>query len=318
MTPGLARAQLATRFARLAVVHPLAAVDRLTTSGSPRYRALFDQLSRRGFVEGKNLEVRRWSGEGRSDLFSALAGKVVETGPDAILTTTTPLGRAFQAATQTIPIVAITADPVAMGFAANLARPGSNVTGISIDSGLAIVGKRVELIRELVPSMRRLGYLARAGSWGEPDGLFFRELCAQYELLPVDTSVTAPFDEPAYGKAFAAMEGRVDALCIAAQAENAINQQLIATLALKARLATVFDTADNVEVGGLISYGIDFADVYRQAADLTAKILAGTPPQQLPFLQPTRFELSINQATARQLGLTVPTSLLARADNLVD
>lgn len=319
LTPSVSAAQSTGKVARLAVVHPLAPVAMLTSSGSPRYKALFAQLSRLGYVEGRNLQVDRWSAEGRANRFAEVAREVVRTRPDVIFTTTTPLGKAFQAETRTVPIVAITADPVAMGLATSLARSGGNVTGVSIDPGLEILGKRIQLLRELVPSARRLGYLAREGSWEQPDGLYLREICARIGLTLVNTAISAPFDEAAYRNAFAAMAGgSVDSLCIAAQAENTVHQRLIAQLALQARLATVFDSADNVEAGGLMSYGIDFSDTYGKVADLIASILAGTNPDQLPFFLPTKFEFSLNVKTARQLAIAVPPSLIARADNLID
>ena len=202
-----------------------------------------------------------------------------------------------------------------MGFAASLARPGSNVTGISIDSGLAIVGKRVELIRELVPSsMRRLGYLA-APAPGATDGLFFRSSARNMNYFRSTHRSPRHSTGPAYSKAFA-RNGGTGRRVITRAGRKHDQPATDCDCALKARLATVFDTANNVEVGGLISYGIDFADVYRRCP--TAKILAGTPPRSLPF--PPAVSSSCRSASngSTNSGSRCSTSLLARADNLVD
>jgi putative ABC transport system substrate-binding protein len=312
-------AQQAIKHARMSYVHPVLPAAGLTAATSVTYRAVLEELQRLGYVEGQNLIVDRWSAEGRTERHAELAREVVASRPDVILVTSAPLTRAMRAATATIPIVASTADPVAMGFAASLSRPGGNITGISIDPGLDIVGKRVELMRELFPGASRMAYLGRRLSWDEPDGRFVRQICARVGITPVHAPLDDPIREPAYRHAFAVMaRERVDSILVAAHAENGTYAELIAGLAVEARLPSIHELRSYVEVGGLIAYGTDFTDMYRRLGGTVAQVLRGTPPGDIPFQQPARFELVINLKTAKALGLTIPPAILARADEVIE
>ncbi|QQS14637.1 MAG: ABC transporter substrate-binding protein [Rhodospirillales bacterium] len=301
------------------MVHPVAPVATMTPAGSPRYKALFEELSRLGYAEGGGLVVDRWSAEGRAERLPAIAHEAVALRPDAIFTTTAPVGRALMAATGSIPIVAISNDFVGNGFTTSLSRPTANVTGVSIDAGVEIVGKRVELLRQLAPAIVRLAYLGRAASWDGPDARFLRDVCAQLGVAVFPVLGGGTIDEAAYLAAFAtAAAERADSLLVAAQAENTVYQRLIVASAARTRLPAIHESRDWVEVGGLMSYGIDPRNTYRQVGAALARILSGASPRDIPFNQPTRFELVINQRTARALGYEIPPLLTERADEVIE
>lgn len=319
LLPSRARSQSAGPTRRLAMIHPALPAARMTAAGSTSHRALFEELRRQGHVEGASLTVDRFSTEGRAERLDDIVREVVRRQPDVVFTTTSPVARAMHAATKTIPIVAMTADPVAMGFAASLARPGGNVTGVSVDGGLEILGKRVQLLRELVPGIRRLAYLGRAASWDQPDGRFLRDFCAGIGIAVVRAPLSGQLDAAAFRVAFDGMAAeRADAVLVAAEAENRINARLIIEGATRTRLPAIYDTRDFPEAGGLVSYGIDFADAYRMIGESIARVLAGARPADIPFLQPTKFELVLNLNAARHLGIPIATAFLVRADEVIE
>jgi len=315
--PSWSRAQAKRR--RLAIVHPVLPVDQLTATGYISHRAFFDELKRLGLVEGEGLAVDRYSAEGRGERIDEIAREIVRKAPDVVFTTTTPVARAVHAASKTIPIVAITADPVAMGLATSLARPGGNVTGVSIDAGLEILGKRIQLLRELVPGIRRLAYLSRADSWDQPDGQFLRTFCAGLGIEPSPAPLNDPVNDASYRAAFEQVAtSRADAVLVAAQAENRANAETVIGHVARAGLPAVYDSRDFPEAGGLISYGIDFQDVYRMIARSVGQVLAGTRPADIPFLQPTKFELVVNLKAVRRLNIAITPAFLVRADEVIE
>lgn len=319
LLPSRARSQSAGATRRLAIIHPVLPVARMTAAGSTSYRALFEELRRQGHVEGATLTVDRYSTEGRAERLDDTVREVVRRQPDVVFTTTAPVARAMHATSKTIPIVAITSDPVAMGFAASLARPGGNVTGVSIDGGLEILGKRVQLLRELVPGIHRLAYLSRAASWDQPDGRFLRAFCAGIGVALVPAPLRGQVDDGSFRAAFEGMAAeRADAVLVAAEAENRINARPIIEGVTRARLPAIYDSRDYPEAGGLVSYGIDFADAYRMIAGSIGRVLAGARPADIPFLQPTKFELVLNLNAARHLGVPIATAFQVRADEVIE
>jgi putative ABC transport system substrate-binding protein len=304
---------------RIAIVFPSAKVSEISVSGPPRYRAFFEELSRLGYVEGQNLGVERYSGEGRPERYAELARDVVNTHPDLILAVGARLSLDFKMATTTIPIVTVIIDPIAMGLVASIARPGGNITGVTIAGGLELIGKRIGLLVEAMPKLSTVGYLVSRPYWEDPRGAAAREGAKQAGISLRAALLGSVFDEAEYQRVFRSMEqDRADALMVSDEAEHTPNRATIVELAAKGRIPTIYSYREFVEVGGLMAYSIDLADMYRRLANLIDKILRGANPGDIPFYQPTKFELSINLKTAKALGLEMPAMLLARADEVIE
>jgi putative tryptophan/tyrosine transport system substrate-binding protein len=236
--------------------------------------------------------------------------------PDVIVTTGGSVTGTVQQATRTVPIVFTgIVDPVGGGFVASLARPGGNVTGLSIQSP-DLAGKRLELLREVVPSLRRLAIMVNVGAPGAV--LEMREAQAVARTLGLEVATVEIRRAEDIAPAFEALKGRADALYVCSEPLINTNRTRINILAVGARLPTVHAFREHVEAGGLMSYGANFPDLFRRAADYVDKILRGAKPADIPVEQPTKFDLVINLTTAKALGLTVSPSLLARADEVIE
>jgi len=309
-----------------AAVWPLAAraqqVARLPTIGffspntrsvaSPWTAAFVERLHEVGWIEGRTIAIEyRW-GEGRGDRTAEVISEFVRLNPDVIVTHGQSNIVAAKEATSAIPIVfALATDPVASGFVASLARPGGNATGLSIQ-GTDLVGKRLELLREVVPSLRRLAIMS---DFRNPE---MAEAEAAARMLGLEVT-TLPLLKPEdITPAFGTLKGTADALYVGADPLVNSSRVRINILALGARLPTMHGFREAVEVGALLSYGPNFADLFRRAADYVDKILRGMKPAELPVEQPTRFDLVINLTTATALGLTIPEAFLLRADEVIE
>jgi len=247
---------------------------------------------------------------------SELANQLVRLKVDVIVTHNTPGPLAAKQATSTIPIVFATAgDPVGTGIVASLARPGGNVTGLSSQTP-DVAGKRLELLREIVPGLRQLAVLA------DTDNPFVKLDVSHLRQAGAGLGVEVAMFEMRRGEdidpAFEALKGRAQALYVPATPIAVVNRVRINTLALAAHVPTMLGVREYVEAGGLMSYGPNFPDLFRRAADFVDKILRGTKPGDLPVEQPTKFDLVINITTAKALGLEVPPTLLARADEVIE
>jgi putative ABC transport system substrate-binding protein len=305
---------------RIALVTSSAKVSEISVSGRPYYRVFFEELSRLGYVEGQNLGVERYSGEGRPERYAELARDVVNRHPDLILTSGAHLSLDFKMATTTIPIVTIIIDPIAQGLVASIARPGGNITGVTIAGGLEIIGKRMGLLVEAVPKLSTVGYLASRRFWEDARGAAAREAAKQAGISLKAALLGSAFNEAEYQRVFRSMEqDRADALMVSEEPEHVTYRATIAELAAKDRIPTISPFREFVEVGGLMAYGSDLADIYRRVANLIDKILrGGANPGDIPFYQPTKFELVINLKTAKALGLEMPAMLLGRADEVIE
>ena len=278
--------------------------------------AFMQQLRARGWIEGRNIAIElRWA-EGKNERYADIAAEFVRLNVDVIVTTGTAAVVAAKQATSVIPIVFTSAgDPVATGLVASLARPDGNVTGLS-NQLPDLAGKRLELLREIIPDLHRLAILANVGS---PIGaLEMGEVQAAartlgLEILPLEIRRAEDI-----GPAFEALKDRADALYVVAEPLLSSNHVRISTLALGARLPTLLGIRDYVEAGGLVSYGPNIPDLFRRAADIVDKILRGAKPKDIPVEQPAKFDLVINLTTAKALGLTIPPTLLARADEVIE
>ena len=317
--PFAARAQQPAKMKRIAIVSPATKVDDMNITGIRVYRAFFEELRRLGYVEGQNLIVERYSGEGRTERFDSLTREVVSTSPDLIFPVATVLTQKFKLATSTIPIVAMTGDPVASGLVNSMARPGGNITGATVDAGPALHGKRVEFLVEASPRSSNARFLGSQSSWDNPGGSAVREAAKQAGISMALALLDSDINEAAYQHQFNAMEqDRVDALVVADQPENFTYRRLLVELAAKYRIPAIYPFREHAELGGLMSYSADLSDIFRRIANQIAEVLKGVGPAEIPVYQPTKFPLIINLKTAKALGLEIPASLLARADEVIE
>jgi putative ABC transport system substrate-binding protein len=274
------------------------------------------RLSELGWVEGRTVAIEyRWA-EGRNERFAEFAAEFVQLKVDVIVTSSTANVIAAKQATSVIPIVfAAAGDPVGTGLVGSLARPGGNVTGLST-LATDLSGKRLELLSEVVPGLRRLAVLVNVGN---PQALLeAREVRATALTLGLEVVTLEIQRSEEIAPALHALEDRADALLVVFDALVATNRNRIGTLALGARLPTMHGYRDNVELGGLMSYGPNLPDMWRRAAELVDKILRGTKPADIPVEQATKFDLVVNLVTAKALRLTVTQTLLARADEVIE
>src|SRR6516162_9156218 len=288
-----------------------------TRSAESELVAAFTQRLRElGWIEGRTITIEyRW-GEGREERFVQIAAEFVRLKVDVIVTAGTPQVLATKQATSVIPIVfARAGDPVANGLVASLARPGGNVTGLSVQSD-ELAGKRIEILREVVPSLRRVAILANVDN--PLSVLELGEVQAAARTLGLEFDALEIRRAEDIVPAFEAIKGRAEALYVCPDGLVDANKIRINTLALGARLPTMYAYREYVEAGGLISYGANLPDLYRRSADYVDKILRGAKPGDLPVEQPTKFDFIINLTTAKALGFELPPTLLAHANEVIE
>jgi putative tryptophan/tyrosine transport system substrate-binding protein len=274
------------------------------------------RLHELGWTEGRTVAIEyRWT-EGRNERIVEIVAEFVRLKVDVIVTYSSPPVLAAKKATSAIPIVfAAAVDPVGAGLVASLARPGGNVTGLSLVA-TDLAGKRIELLREVVPRLRRLAIL---GNVGNPYvALEIGEVEAAARTLGLDVVTSEIRKAEEIVPAFEAFKGRADGLFVVLDPLISNNGVPIASLALAARLPTMHGLRDLVEAGGLMSYAANFPDLFRRTAGLVDKILRGVKPAEIPVEQPTKFDLVVNINTAKALGLTIPETFLARADEVIE
>jgi ABC-type uncharacterized transport system substrate-binding protein len=288
-----------------------------TPSAASQWVAAFVQRLRElDWVEGRNVAIEyRWA-EGRDERYAEIAAEFARLKVDVIVTSGTAAVVAAKRATSVIPIVfAAAGDPIGTGLVASLARPGGNVTGLSIQQ-TDLGAKRVELLREVVPNLDRLAIMANVGSPGAVSEM--KEVQAAAGTLGLEAATLEIQRADDIAPAFETLKGRAGALYICSDPLLSANRMRINTLALTARLPTVSLFREYVETGGLMSYGPNLPDLFRRAGDFVDKILRGAKPADLPVEQPTKFDLVINLTTAKTLGLTVPLTLQAIADEVIE
>jgi putative ABC transport system substrate-binding protein len=276
-------------------------------------------LRRLGYVEGENVKFERYSGKGQPPPFTELVNAVVRSNPDLLFATTSNLIRAFKAATSTIPIVCVVSDPVAFGIVGNLAHPGGNITGGISDAGLEVWGKRIAFLRDAVPSMSRIADLFRFGQGSNQGSLAIQEAAQQMGLTFIPMTTNNAISDAEYRRFFSLMQQeKVDGIIVDDGGENMTHRRLIVELANVTKIPAIYPYREFVEIGGLMAYAVDLSSVFRQAAVQIDKILKGARPGDIPFYQATSFELLINVRTAKTLGIEIPPSLLARADEVIE
>ena len=290
-------------------------------SGTPAgqgqwYAGFVQRLRELGWTEDRNVAIEyRWA-EGRDERFAEITAEFIRRKVAVIVTSGNSAIAAAKQATSVIPIVfAVAGDPVGTGLVENLARPGGNATGLSAQ-GTDTTGKRLELLREVVPGLRRLAVLAHVGS--SYAALEMREVATMARPLGLDPTALEIRSTQDIAPAIETVKGRVQALYVVTDTFAYVQRIRIHTLTLAAQLPTMHGFREYVEAGGLMSYGANFPDLWRRAAVYVDKILKGAKPADLPVEQPTKFDLAINLVTAKTLGLDVPPSLLVRADEVIE
>ena len=307
--PLAAHAQQVGKVYRIGILEPVPAAQNATNLDALR-RGLRDL----GYVEGRNLVIEYRSADGRAERFPDLASELVRLKVDVIVTRGTPAANAAKNATATLPVVIATmGDPHAI--VASFARPGGNVTGVTTFS-TELIGKRIEILKELVPRLSRVALLHNMGNPAAPPEWDETKKAAQ--SLGVQAEILDVRSQDDLGRAFElAIRRHVDALVIGADGLTQLHQQPIVQWAARNRLPATYPARDFVDAGGLVAYAIRYPDLYFRLASFVDKILKGATPADLPVEQPTKFELVINLKTAKALGLTIPQSLLLRADEVI-
>ena len=312
--PLAAEAQQASKVYRVGWVGlgPLRAFSDPTNMAVRAFRV---ELRDRGYVEGQNLILELRSVDGKIERASAVMADLVRLGVGVILAASPELVREATRVTTAVPIVMFSRAPVEEGLVASLARPGGNVTGITRDTGPDMESKRLDLLKQGIPTLRRVAYLGLKAEWEGPGG---RNLRSAAGASGVTTLFLAERGANDYTKAFdLIVRKRAQAIIVSQTLFHTAHRRLIADFAATHKLPSVAGYREFVEVGALMSYGSDNADIYRRLAIYVDKILKGAKPADLPVEQPTKFELVINLKTAKALGLTIPPSLLQRADEII-
>ena len=311
------RAQGPPQHKRIAIVRPAGSVAQISDTGVSFYQAFFKELRRLGDVEGENLIVERYSGEGRPEGFADLGREVVNRKPDLIVAITPPIAKAVRAADDTIPIVFTSGDPIRAGLVTSLAHPGGNMTGVNIQVDFEIWGKRLQILKEAVPSISKVAYLDLRAYW-QYDMEPLREPSQQLQIslvgMLLEESTPAEFR-----RVFAELaQDRPDAIMVGSDAALTAHLPLIVELVNKSRLPAIYAARDHAEAGGLMAYGADLGEVAQRMANDVHEILNGTQPGDIPIYRPTKFEFLINLKAAEALGLTIPPALLAQADEVIE
>jgi putative ABC transport system substrate-binding protein len=317
LVAGASSAEPSANPRRIAIVIPWHSMEQLRTN--PLYRAFLDELARLGFVEGQNLVVDRYGGAGKLDSYSELARTVVSKNPEAILTGAGPMTLALRSATPTIPIVTIIGDPVVWGFATSLARPGANVTGVTVDAGIELHGKRLGLLREIRPGATRIDYLSSSSAWKQPQAAMVRQAAEASKLLLSHLDLGTNLNDAAYEKAFASSDWiKPDVLLVSDEPEHLPHARTLVDLVTAARIPACYPFHDLVVAGGLMAYYRDLPDAFRQMGAQMGQILSGQNPAEIPFRQPTNFRLSVNLKAAQKIGIVLPQAILVSADEAIE
>jgi putative ABC transport system substrate-binding protein len=318
--PLSAAAQQSTNSKRLAIFSPAEpSADFHEHSESKIWRAFFAELRRLGRIEGQNLKVESYGREQNTSGPEALATEIVRSNPD-VIHVVGPGAVFLKKLTSRIPIVGIHADPVKSGLAESLAHPGGNFTGASIDTGPSIHGKRIALLREMVPTMSKLGCLGLRSQWHGPVAGPAIRAAAETAGLPLAVSLLEiGASEADYRAAIKSISrDGANAVMVLDSPQVLQNSTLIAKLLGDAKLPAIFTFTESVQAGGLMAYSFDLIELHKRAANNIDAVLRGAKPGDIPIYQVTKFELSINLKAAKQLGLSVPPALVASADKVIE
>jgi putative tryptophan/tyrosine transport system substrate-binding protein len=314
------RTQEATNQHRIAIVISTGPVTRVYDPTSHAFQAFWQELHRLGDAEGQNLIVDLYSGEGRPAGFADLARSVVKENPEVIVAIAGPITSAISAATETIPIVA-SGTYTGSGVAPSLARPGGNMTGVRVEEP-EIWGKRLQILKEAIPSASKIAYLDIRTDWESAFGRQVREELRKASRI-LEISLTDMLVEESTASEYQRVFREIaphppDAIIVSSTSELFPYRRLIVDLTEKSRLPAIYAFRDYVEAGGLMAYETDLAELFRRMANDVHQILNGAKPADIPIYQPTKFEFLINLKAAKALGLTIPPALLGTADEVIE
>jgi putative ABC transport system substrate-binding protein len=310
------RAQEQAKLHRIAIVIPAGPVAVIDDTGVRGWRVFWEELRRLGDIEGQNVSVERYSAEGRHAGYSDLAREVVGRRPEVIVAVTDAIAQAVRAATGTTPIVWIGGDPMLAGLGTSLAHPGGNVTGVTVFAGVEIFGKRLQILKEAVPAASKVAWLTTRTSVGLDEPL--REAARRLEISVLDMVLREAIPSEVQRLFAEIAEERPDAIMVNSHGDLLAHRQLIVELAEKNRLPAIYPWREYMDAGGLMAYATDLVELFRRMADDVHQILNGAKPADIPIYQPTKYEFLINLKAAKTLGLTIPPSLLARADEVIE
>ena len=313
---GAVRAQERAKQHRIAMVRPAGPVALMSEGGLRIWRVFLQELRRLGDVEGQNLTIERYSGEGHPERYTDLAREIVNQNPDLIVAITSPVALAVRAAAGTLPIVWIGFAPIRLGLATSLARPGGNITGVKVEVDVEIWGKRLQILKEVVPAASKIAFLAMRTPYD-----FTAELRETGRPLGMSVDVVRVQEStpPEYQRVFTEIaQERPDGILVTDIGDLIPYRQLIVELVEKNRLPAIYPWREYVEAGGLMAYEPAPEELGRRMADDVHEILNGAKPGDIPIFQPTKFELVINLNAAKALGLAIPPSLLGVADEVIE
>jgi putative ABC transport system substrate-binding protein len=299
-------------------------VRQMTEHGGNRLsRALFQELRRLGYEEGRNLTVERYALEGRLDALGSFIDQIAASRPDLIYMANPTFAKRFlEAGVQTIPIVGSWPDPVALGLTTSLARPSGNITGVVLDAGgIGMVAKRIDLLRQLQPDMKHLAVLTPLYFWNTRGGIddIRRETAQKAGLRVTGLGPSNPVQDAAYRQAFAEIDrDRPDAILVSEAVENYQRAPLVVELINEARIPALYPARDYIEAGGVMSYAIDVEGLFRHLAHQWVAVLQGRPVADVPFYQAHKYDLIVNLKSAAAQGLTIPPSLISDADEVIE
>jgi putative ABC transport system substrate-binding protein len=317
----LAEPALSSRQHRIGVVSPVFPVGELTANSktTEMYPTFFRELQRLGYFEGQNLIVERRSAEGVLDRYDEIARDLIDHKVEVIFIGTARMAVQFKRLTNAVPMVVVGAGLSEGGLVESLSHPGGNVTGFSVDPGLELYGKHLQLLRDLVPALKKVGSLAPRSGWAGPSGKALSAKASEMGIALVGPPVETPLEEQNYRTALTSMiEEGVDGLLVSLAGENVRHAGMIVEFAKEHRLPAVYPLKIFAQSGGLITYATDLGEIGKAVARYVDMILKGVRPKDLPVQQPVKFELVVNLATAKALGIAVPAALLASADRVLE
>jgi putative tryptophan/tyrosine transport system substrate-binding protein len=310
------RVQQAPAKKRMAAIG-FAPVSEQRIGGNPLSTVFFEEFKRLGYVEGENLLVERY--QFRPDRIAQIAQEIVDSHPDVIVCYGMPMAASLRALTTTIPIVAYTGDPVRLGLISSLAHPGGNVTGVSVDGGFDLWGKRLELLSTAVPKMVNVLFVTPQGGWDGPGGQAVRAAAPKLGISIVPAILNAPYDEAECRRVLSSIQrGQLDGAVVADESQLAQLYSLLIQSFQQMRLPAIYPNSEQAKAGGLMSYGRDITALLRTQVAQVVEILHGANPGDIPYYQATKFELVINMKAAKELGLEIPAGLVAAATAVIE
>jgi putative tryptophan/tyrosine transport system substrate-binding protein len=291
--------------------------DGMKIGGDPLATVFLEELKRLGYVEGDNLVIERH--QFRPAGIAELAREVVDTNPDVIVCYCTPMTAALKSLTSTIPIVAYTGDPIRFRLISSLAHPGGNITGVSVDAGIDVWGKRLELLSRVVPKLANVLFVSTQGGWKGAGGDAVRSAAQKLQISIVQASLNPPFDEAEWTRILSSVQhDQVDGAIVADESQLEHLYPLVIRSLEQMHIPAIYPMTEQAEAGGLMSYGQDIKSTLRIQVAQLVQVLHGVNPADIPYFQATEFQLVINMKAAKELGIEVPAGLIAGATSVIE